>query len=475
MTNAKLPPYRVLSEPTLAFDPHDPAASMTHPLRGLIQFGPYSKRAHPVLGTMIRVATIGPTGSFARIAQLFRQLNEPQQVQERRDYLPEYLGSAKVLGIQVGPAGESLRTELPKDLIEVVRDAPPGPALAAAILGILRQYLAQREQFDVVAIHLPESWAAAFRSDDGFDLHDAIKAGAAMLGVPTQILNDDVWTYRCRASVAWRLSIALYSKYGGNPWKITPSPTMLDTAYIGLAYARRGRPEDGKYVTCCSQVFDADGGGMQFIAFDIGDGVDLKNPFLSREQMRSVMARSIALYQRRNSGVLPRRVVIHKTSPFTDDELAGTGDALMGVREFECVQIQSRVSWRAVKLNAPRATPGPKSLPDSYPVRRGTVVHMSGRSALLWTGGNVPDPQTGRNYFQGGNSIPGPLLLSRFAGAGDLESMAFEALALTKMDWNNDALFDPLPVTIKYSQTLARVIAHAPSLGSAAYPYRLFM
>jgi len=53
--------------------------------------------------------------------------------------------------------------------------------------------------------------------------------------------------------------------------------------------------------------------------------------------------------------------------------------------------------------------------------------------------------------------------------------MAFEALALTKMDWNNDALFDPLPVTIKYSQTLARVIAHAPSLGSAAYPYRLFM
>ena len=43
-------------------------------------------------------------------------------------------------------------------------------------------------------------------------------------------------------------------------------------------------------------------------------------------------------------------------------------------------------------------------------------------------------------------------------------------LALTKMDWNNDALYDPLPVTIKYSQTLARVIGHTRGLPDAAYP-----
>jgi hypothetical protein len=43
------------------------------------------------------------------------------------------------------------------------------------------------------------------------------------------------------------------------------------------------------------------------------------------------------------------------------------------------------------------------------------------------------------------------------------------------MDWNNDALYDPLPVTIKYSRTLARVIGHTRGLPDAAYPYRLFM
>lgn len=56
-----------------------------------------------------------------------------------------------------------------------------------------------------------------------------------------------------------------------------------------------------------------------------------------------------------------------------------------------------------------------------------------------------------------------------------MELTALEALALTKMDWNNDALYDPVPVTIRYSQRLARTIANVPTLPGKAYPYRLFM
>lgn len=89
MTGSKLPPYRVIDEPALAFDPADPRAVMTHPLRGLIQFGPYSQRSHVVFGSMIRIATIGPPGAFQRIADLFKQLNSPQKAQERQAYLPQ--------------------------------------------------------------------------------------------------------------------------------------------------------------------------------------------------------------------------------------------------------------------------------------------------------------------------------------------------------------------------------------------------
>jgi hypothetical protein len=104
------------------------------------------------------------------------------------------------------------------------------------------------------------------------------------------------------------------------------------------------------------------------------------------------------------------------------------------------------------------------------------MQHLPGRDALLYANGTAPGLASGSgNFYQGGKSIPSPLLVTRDAGSGPLERTAADILALTKMDWNNDALYDPLPVTIKYSQTLARVIGHASNLPNAVYPYRLFM
>ena len=103
------------------------------------------------------------------------------------------------------------------------------------------------------------------------------------------------------------------------------------------------------------------------------------------------------------------------------------------------------------------------------------MVPMSGSQGLLWVAGNVTGVSTRGNYFQGGKSIPSPMLFERQVGAGSLDLAALEILALSKMDWNNDALYDPSPVTIRYSQVLATTIAHVPSLPRTAYPYRMFM
>jgi len=56
-----------------------------------------------------------------------------------------------------------------------------------------------------------------------------------------------------------------------------------------------------------------------------------------------------------------------------------------------------------------------------------------------------------------------------------LEVVAYEAPPLTKMDWNNDALYDPVPVSIRNSQRPARTIANVHDLPGKTYPYRLFM
>ncbi len=170
-----------------------------------------------------------------------------------------------------------------------------------------------------------------------------------------------------------------------------------ETAYIGLAYALRGDQREAHYVTCCSQVFDMDGGGMQFVAFEARDPVaDLaearRSPFLSRDDMRAVIARSLELYQGRNGGRLPKRLVIHKTTAFKPDEIDGAFDALAGVPEVECIEVGANPSWRAVwLLNSGKTSPPSK--PSGFPVPRGTVVVRSGTSALLWAAGSLASYQ----------------------------------------------------------------------------------
>ena len=62
----------------------------------------------------------------------------------------------------------------------------------------------------------------------------------------------------------WRIGLALYAKAGGVPWKL--SDTDPETAYIGVSYAVRPiESERPRFVTCCSQVFDAEGAGLEFV------------------------------------------------------------------------------------------------------------------------------------------------------------------------------------------------------------------
>ncbi|MDA8046850.1 MAG: hypothetical protein M0Z30_16685 [Actinomycetota bacterium] len=248
-------------------------------------------------------------------------------------------------------------------------------------------------------------------------------------------------------------------------------------AYIGISYAMRPDSSgEARYVTCCSQVFDAQGSGLEFVAFETSvDHVEIRgrNPFLDREQMRAVMSRSLALYLARHAGESPRRVAVHKNTPFGNEEVDGCFDALGTVEEVELVQVIEDSLWRGVELEAPRT--GARGVPARYPFKRGTLLHLGGYDTLLWTQGNAPDAAYSGSYFKEGVGIPRPLLLRRWAGRGPAEPMAAEVLALTKMDWNNDALYDTVPTTLRYAKTLADVIKTMPSLQPKPYSYRLFI
>ena len=230
-----------------------------------------------------------------------------------------------------------------------------------------------------------------------------------------------------------------------------------------------------RYVTCCSQIFDAEGIGLEFVAYDTNGPVPVagKNPFLDREQMRAVISKSLGFYLDRHAGHMPARVVIHKNTEFKWREIDGVFDALDRVPDIELISLQE-TPWRAVRLLAPVTGSGPGRA-DGYPLRRGTMLVVDENEALLWTQGEASAVTGGQHWYPEGAGLPRPLLVHRYAGHSDVQQVGSEILALAKMDWNNDHLYDTLPATQAFAHDLAEVVKRIPRLDSRPYALRFFM
>ena len=131
-------------------------------------------------------------------------------------------------------------------------------------------------------------------------------------------------------------------------------------------------------------------------------------------------------------------------------------------------------AWRGLQIVAPGGSEK-KGAPSPFPVLRGTYLQTGGREVLLWVQGNAPSAVGGKNFFKEGKGIPAPLELVRWAGHGGWEAGCRDVLALSKMNWNNDALYDSLPVTMGYAQVLAQVVSRMTDLASHPYQLRFFM
>lgn len=473
---SQLDPHEVLGEPRLAFHPDRPRDCHVHPLQGLLRFGP---RSAGLILDPVRVATIAPKQDASKLYRFMKELREVATPRERREYLPDWPGFEKVFKVRMEAADKACQVQLDERFEgEVAASSTPHLVLAERLVRELHALESHRPDFDVLFIYIPDRWERGFVGAPGedFDLHDHLKAAAARLRVPIQLVREDrALGYACRASVMWRIGIALYAKAGGVPWTLADPDS--ETAYVGISYAVR--PVDSnqpRFVTCCSQVFDAGGAGLEFVAYDAHEvEVHRENPFLSRTEMFRVMTRSVDLYRRRHAGRSPRQVMVHKTTEFKRDEVDGCMEALHLCESVDLVQVVDDVSWRGALINRGR-THGAKGEPAAFPVPRGTLLGVGPREALLWTHGDVQGVATkGRSYFQGKRGTPRPIRLVRHAGHGSWDRTARSILALSKMNWNNDALYDALPATIGYSKVLARVVKRMSGLGSSAYPVRFFM
>src|SRR5690349_11578571 len=90
----EFPGLQKILEPELMFEAFTPNPYSTHPLKGLLEFGPYSHKLSPI--DKIRIAVICPVNCFHTVQNLFNEFSKTHNPSERVNYLYTYTGFEQI-------------------------------------------------------------------------------------------------------------------------------------------------------------------------------------------------------------------------------------------------------------------------------------------------------------------------------------------------------------------------------------------
>lgn len=286
-----------------------------------------------------------------------------------------------------------------------------------------------------------------------------LKAKSMQFNVPIQIIRDRVHKptadMQDPATIAWNFFTAIYYKASGTPWALIRKDAAATTCYAGISFfASRDRKT---IQTSLAQIFNELGKGVILRGEEVTVIKKDRTPHLSADQAYKLLHSSLKEYYEAVK-IFPMRVVLHKTSNYSEDEIYGFQQAS---KELHINQVDL-VTLQPSKIKLYR--------PGSYPPMRGTHFEASDSSHVLYTRGSVPFYET-----YPGKYIPSPLEVKLAVYDESPNIIIDEILALTKMNWNNTQFDRRYPITIECAQNVGEILKYLEPTEYMQLKYSFYM
>jgi hypothetical protein len=264
-----------------------------------------------------------------------------------------------------------------------------------------------------------------------------------MGALPTEIVCDRTYSKTGkildRATLAWNLSLALLHKAGLKSWRL--ANVTADSCFVGISCFRWARETSPHAFRSFAHVVTELGDGF-IIGVDAMESDSNKEgsegAHLTEKHAQGLLSQAIAVFKKK-TGVRPRRITVHKTTPYLDAERQGFGSAVSGVDEYAFATVTKRGIFCM--------RPGRK------PIVRGTAIPFDDKLGVIFTAGYVP-------FLRGsyGNRLPEPLEITENWGSLSFQQVAQDIFRLTKLDQNSANFCREFPITLTHSQEVADVL-----------------
>jgi hypothetical protein len=466
---------------------------------GLLNYGPLDFDS-PLAPKQIKVGLVGTPETVEGVQSWLRKCEGelPAKSSKQPNLFPRFPGFNSEVAFRASLLLEQrLQRTIPqRDIDKLVTAVDRNQVVIAAVEVFMDafEYLAEATDPDLFICAPPAQLFEAIDSDDEvgndvdeapadnvksqrLDFHNLLKARAMKLRKPLQFIrpptygasklsrpdNPDSQSRRRRrprglqdeATRAWNFHTALYYKAGGLPWRLIRDPAELSTCYVGISFYKS--LDEMTILTSSAQVFNERGEGVIVRGGIAMISKEDRQVHLAAEDAANLLRNALDTYNREHR-TLPARVVLHKTSTYSEEEYEGFTAALLE-RRVDSVDFLSLSSSSTRLFRS-----------GDYPPLRGTLLSLSPSTHVLYTKGSVDFFATYPGLY-----VPRTLEFRCERAEQTPRFLAEEVLALTKMDWNNTQFDRAEPVTIRVAREVGALLKYVDESTPIESRYKFYM